>query len=121
MDKLPEIIGIIIGSVVAVIGAAIAALRKLEWIHFGRLKSEKETVANVVNCTECSAHPVIAKRLEDVYLQQIQNVQLHRQHIENFKEGKQEFKEIKNMLIEIDKKVAVLNAWIENGGKHHNR
>jgi len=31
--KLTETIGIIIGSVAAVIGAAIAALRKLEWIH----------------------------------------------------------------------------------------
>jgi hypothetical protein len=106
--KLTETIGIIIGSVVAVVGAAIAALRKLEWIHFGKLKSEKETVANVVNCKECSAHPAIAKRLEDVYLQQIKNGSLHEQHIKNLANNKDEFNKIKSELKAIGEAVAVL-------------
>jgi septal ring factor EnvC (AmiA/AmiB activator) len=46
-----------------------------------------------------------AQKAIDEFRKRIRNVQLHRQHTQD-------------MLIEIDKKISVLSAWIENSEKN---
>jgi len=101
--KLTETIGIIIAFVIAVVGAVVAKLKKL--MKPGKLESEN---GDVMVCKECPAHPIIVKKLEDVYLQQVKNGSLHEQHIKNLANNKDEFSKIKSELKAIGEAVAVL-------------
>ena len=91
---------LIVGGI-TIIGGSVLLLYRLDLIQIG--KKEK-----IVTITKCEAHKEIVNALNDVKKQQLVNNDLHAEHAEKLREGKDEFKSIKDTLTIIGQKVAIL-------------